>query len=155
MSSYDKTGTLLTCTETKPDDILEINFNDFPDLLLPYAVACLCKGIHFHFTGVSHLRLKESDRISSLQTESAKLGFDVKAGDDWIKWTGETLTPVDSPVIDPHDDHRVAMAFAVAAIKFENIRIEHPEVVEKSFNDFWNQLEKLGLHPQIDSLNNI
>lgn len=127
------------------DDKVEVDFKDCPDLVLPYAVACLCEGVKFRFTNVAHLRLKESDRILSLQNESVKLGFVLNTGDNFIEWTGETKERnLDLP-ISTYNDHRVAMAFAIVALKYGHIKIEHPEVVEKSFIDFWNQIPKIGL----------
>lgn len=126
------------------------NFKDTPDLMLPYAVACLCTDTKFRFDGVAHLRLKESDRLEALKEEAGKLGYQIIIGDNHVEWKGEkTENEVEdskeSPLIDPHDDHRVAMAFAMAALKFGEIRIQHPEVVGKSFLDFWNQIPQLGL----------
>lgn len=143
-SQFTKEGANLTFSGKYPPHI-EINFNDFPDLLLPYAVSCLCLGVKFRFTGAAHLRHKESDRLASLQKEALKLGFKVKAGDDFLEWDGEMATADPDPLISTYDDHRVAMAFAPVALKTGRIRIEHPEVVAKSFVDFWNQAEKVGL----------
>ena len=143
-SVFNKEGVSIERSgETK--DRIEHSFKDYPDLVLPFAVACLCTGVRFHFYDVSHLRLKESDRLESLKMESRKLGFDVRIGEDFVEWNGETVAMEENPVIDPHDDHRVAMSFAMAAFKFGRIDIRHPEVVEKSFIDFWNQLPNVGL----------
>lgn len=144
VSSFDKKGAVLK-DEGVVKDKINVDFKDCPDLMLPFAVACLCNEVPFRFINVSHLRLKESDRIKSLQSEAKKLGFEVEAGDNFIEWKGEKTTKESEPVIDPHDDHRVAMAFAMAALKFGKIRISDPRVVEKSFIDFWNQLPKVCL----------
>lgn len=146
-SSFDKKGATLTKVEERPDKV-EVDFKDCPDLLLPFALACLCSDVPFHFSNVAHLRLKESDRLESLRAESLKLGFDIEIGDNYVEWNCEKVEKEENPVIDPHDDHRVAMAFAMAALKFGEIRISHPEVVEKSFIDFWNQIPKVGLSCQ-------
>ena len=144
VSNFNKDGVTLKLTDKHPEKI-ETNFKDCPDLMLPFAVACLCRGIKFRFTNVAHLRVKESDRIASLEEESKKLGFRVKSGDDFIEWGGETIERDSDAVIDTHDDHRVAMSFAMTALRFGEIKIRHPEVVEKSFIDFWNQIPKVGL----------
>lgn len=145
LSSFDTKGANIHLNDSLASPDININFKDFPDLVLPFAVACLFTGTKFRFNGVEHLRLKESDRIASLQSEARKLGFQVVAGEDFISYTGEKIAPEEKPVIDPHDDHRVAMAFAMAALKTGEIKIQHPEVVEKSFIDFWNQLPQIGL----------
>ena len=143
-SDFNREGAIIEKSGEIKDKV-EFDFKDCPDLMLPFAVACLCEGVHFHFSNVAHLRLKESDRLESLRAESHKLGFEVKIGDNFIEWQGETVEKEDNPIIDPHDDHRVAMAFAMTALRFGVIKIAHPEVVEKSFIDFWNQIPQVGL----------
>ena len=143
-ADYSEQGASLSLCSPFPDKV-EIDFKDCPDLVLPFAVACLCSGIKFKFSNVAHLRLKESDRIDSLQKEAGKLGFVVEADDNNIYWKGKKDIAETDPVIDPHDDHRVAMAFAIAALKTGKIKIENPRVVQKSFIDFWNQIPKIGL----------
>ena len=144
VSKFSSEGASIEKSGENPDKI-KVNFTDCPDLVLPYAIACLCMGIRFRFEGVAHLRLKESDRVASLQEESLKIGFKIEAGDDYLEWDGTTVEKDKDVVIDPHDDHRVAMAYAMVALKTGKIRISHPEVVEKSFIDFWNQIPKIGL----------
>lgn len=143
-STFNEEGAVLNTTEAKPEKV-EADFKDCPDLLLPFAVACLCSDIKFRFHNVAHLRLKESDRLESLREEAKKLGFDIEIGQDYIEWEGKTGSHSSDTVINPHDDHRVAMAFAMAAFKTREIKIRNPRVVEKSFIDFWNQLHGLGL----------
>lgn len=148
-SSFGKQGVSLTDKGPAPETV-EKDFKDCPDLVLPFAVACLCRGIKFKFSGVSHLRIKESNRISSLINEALKLGFVIKEEENLISWTGETAESQNDPVIDTYDDHRVAMSFAMAALKYGKIRINNPQVVEKSFIDFWNQIQKIGLSCKLD-----
>ena len=143
-SSFNDKGCILT-DRGNPEKKVIADFKDCPDLMLPFAVACLCKGINFRFENVAHLRLKESDRLESLREEALKIGFVVKLGDNFIEWDGETIERQESPVIATHDDHRVAMSFAMVALKFGEIKIENPRVVEKSFIDFWNQIRNMGL----------
>lgn len=149
-STFIKDGVRLHSVTTE-EDTLEIDFRNCPDLVLPVAVAALCKDRKFRFTGVAHLRLKESDRIASLQEEARKLGFVVEAGVDYLEWKGDKTEMAQDTVIDPHDDHRVAMAFAMAAFRFGEVRISNPKVVEKSFIDFWNRLSEIGLTCEADN----
>lgn len=143
-STFSANSVTLERTENR-EEVIEVDFKDCPDLVLPYAMACLCQGVKFRFVNVAHLRLKESDRIESLQKEALKLGFVISADENEIKWDGAVKDKETDPLIETYDDHRVAMSFAMAALKFGKIRISHPEVVEKSFIDFWNQIELLGL----------
>lgn len=143
-SDFNKEGAVLTKKGNKEEQV-DLSFKDCPDLVLPYAVACLLNDVKFHFDGVANLRVKESDRISSLQKEAEKLGFVVEAGDDYLEWTGNKCEAEQDPVISTYEDHRVAMAFAMVVLKRGEIRIENPEVVAKSFIDFWNQISKLHI----------
>lgn len=143
-SSFDNKGATLTRSLTLKDHIFA-DFRNCPDLVLPFAVACLYEGVNFRLIGVSNLRLKESDRLQSIHDEALKLGFKIETGDDFLEWKGERIENNPDATIDPHDDHRVAMSFAMVALKTGEIKISNPEVVEKSFIDFWNQLPKLGL----------
>ncbi|MCH5230389.1 MAG: 3-phosphoshikimate 1-carboxyvinyltransferase [Muribaculaceae bacterium] len=144
-STFSKTGATLNLQTADISSLPAVSFRNCPDLVLPFALACLCRGIKFRCEDVAHLRLKESDRIAALLTEARKLGYDIKADEDSIEWQGDTLPAEENPVVETYDDHRVAMAFAVAALKTGEIRIRNPRVVEKSFIDFWNQLAKTGL----------
>ena len=143
-SSFSDDGALLS-KQVAEVSSLEYDFRDCPDLVLPVAVGCLSLDVPFRFSGVANLRLKESDRIDSLQKESRRLGYLVDAGEDFVEWKGRRCNPDKNPVIDPHDDHRVAMAFAMVALKTGSIKISHPAVVEKSFAMFWEELPKLPL----------
>lgn len=74
----------------------------------------------------------------------AKLGFAIKEENgSELSWDGERTTPTMEP-IDTHEDHRMAMAFAPAAIKFPGLRINDPGVVTKSYPSFWDDLRQAG-----------
>lgn len=117
-----------------------------PDLVLSWAVLLCLLERSFRMTGVRTLRLKESDRIQALAQELRHLGYVLTVeGDDAISWYGEKV-PVAQvpPVIDTHGDHRLAMAFAPAAVRFPRLVINDAEVVSKSYPAFWRHLEKAG-----------
>ena len=96
-------------------------------------------------TGVRTLHLKESDRVEALRTELLKLGYVLKIeSEDAISWYGERVAVNKSPVIDPHDDHRLAMAFAPAAVRFPGLMIKNASVVSKSYPNYWRHLEQCG-----------
>lgn len=143
MSSFESKGVWLKRGEASAS--INEDFKDCPDLVLPFAVACLCDDVNFRLINIAHLRDKESDRLESLRVEAEKLGYKIKIDEDFIEWKGEKINPVSDPIIDTHDDHRVAMAFAMVALKRGEIKIRNPRVVEKSFINFWNQLPGIGL----------
>lgn len=135
----------------------EWDFTKTPDLAQTLVVTCAMMGIAFRFTGLQSLRIKETDRIAALQTELAKLGVRVEVeGDSIMQWkgpeaqpTGEIpyLQPLPDTAIDTYEDHRMAMAFAPAALVLGTIDINNPEVVSKSYPGFWEELEKAGVRP--------
>ena len=122
------------------------DFTHCPDIAQTMAVTYCLLGIPFTFTGIRSLRIKETDRVAALINELRKLGFVLHAeGDERLIWDGTRCTADESPVIATYDDHRMAMAFAPAALCYENLTIEHPEVVTKSYPGFWEDLEKLRI----------
>lgn len=145
VSRFEEEGARIMRIEELPD-YLEADLTDNPDLAPAFAVACVLNASRFKFTGVRNLRMKECDRLAAIQTEFEKLGYPIKVEDDSIEWEGyASPSPFDKPVIETYDDHRIAMAFAIAALRMPEMRIKCPEVVNKSFEDFWNQLPELGL----------
>jgi 3-phosphoshikimate 1-carboxyvinyltransferase len=121
-----------------------VDFTNEPDLAQTLVVTCCLLDIPFHFTGLQSLRIKETDRISALQTELKKLGYAVKTGEAAMEWAGERCEPESNPIISTYEDHRMAMACAPACLKTGKIRIKDPGVVSKSYPRFWKDLEKVG-----------
>ena len=117
-----------------------------PDLAMSWAVLLCLLERSFRMTGVRTLRLKESDRIEALREGLQRLGYVLKVeSEDAISWYGErTAITQEPPVIDTHGDHRLAMAFAPAAVRFPGLIINDAHVVSKSYPAFWRHLEKAG-----------
>lgn len=127
-----------------PDD-LELDLTHNPDLVPALILSCAFNTVRFRFTGVRNLRLKESDRLAAMQTELMKFGFPIEVGEDHIEWQGGVWSHNHDFVIETYDDHRIAMAFAISALRKGTVKIANPDVVDKSFANFWEQLPKLGL----------
>jgi len=123
---------------------LNYDFTNEPDLAQTLAVSCCLLDIPFHFNGLQSLRIKETDRISALQTELKKLGYVINTSEVAMEWTGERCDPDSDPVIATYEDHRMAMAFAPVCLKTGKIRIKDPGVVSKSYPGFWEDLQKAG-----------
>ena len=119
---------------------VEVDMGAMPDMVPTLAVvAAFAKGKTV-ITNVGHLKAKESDRLGSVVSELVKLG--IRAGySDTAMWI-EGGYP-QAARIDPHDDHRLAMSFAVAGLKVPGIRIENETCVNKSFPEFWKVFESL------------
>ncbi len=123
----------------------EYDFSDCPDLVQTIAVVCAVKNIKAQLTGLESLKIKETDRVLALQNELSKIGALLKENDG--KWSISTDNEYkyDKVFINTYDDHRMAMAFAPLAM-ISNIKIENPQVVNKSYPGFWDDLRKVNLN---------
>ena len=124
---------------------MDEDFVDIPDLAQTFVVACALLNIPFRFTGLQSLKIKETDRITALRNELKKLGYLIEEENDSVlMWNGERCTPEQTPMIQTYEDHRMAMAFAPAAILYPNLQIVEPEVVSKSYPNYWEDLRQAG-----------
>ena len=88
--------------------------------------------------------IKETDRLTALAVELARLGFkvEVSSDDTCLYWKGERCPVEDSFSIRTYGDHRMAMAFALAKSRFPTLEIQNKEVVSKSFPGFWEEFSR-------------
>ncbi|NLI36325.1 MAG: 3-phosphoshikimate 1-carboxyvinyltransferase [Bacteroidales bacterium] len=149
-TEYTEQGVNLTKVNTVVP-YFEDDFSDIPDLAQTVIVTCTLLGIPFRITGLQTLKIKETDRVLALERELYKLGFVLKdeAEGSAMLWDGERSPLVEGAVIDTYEDHRMAMAFAPAALKFGSICIDHPQVVNKSYVGYWNDLRQAGFQMEM------
>jgi len=121
-----------------PPDYISFDLIDTPDLAQTLAVTCLSLGIKCRLTGLQTLRIKETDRLQALQNEMQKLGAKVIITDNSLEITQPTVNQTNIS-IKTYDDHRMGMSFAILQLKYPEIQIQNPEVVIKSFPDFWEK----------------
>ncbi len=119
---------------------IEVDMNEMPDLVPTLAVTAAFARGQTLIQNIGQLRLKESDRISVLTTELRHMGVRVEEGEDWLKIEGGKGHGAE---IEPHDDHRIAMSFAIAGLVIPGIKIKEPQCVKKSFPDFWEVFGRL------------
>lgn len=127
---------------------IKVDMNDMPDTALTLAVLACCAAGETEITGLQTLNHKETNRLKALQNEISKLGIKASITQDSIKVIGGTPKPAQ---IKTYDDHRIAMAFATLGSVISGMRIEDPEVVKKSFPNFWLELKKLGISVKEDN----
>lgn len=143
---YNEKGIRIVKTKRKPVPFLEYDFTECPDIAQTVAVMCGALGIVGNFTGLKTLRIKETDRIDALKIELAKVGVEIiptgKRGDDGMKISGKAK--LNHPTFATYEDHRMAMAFAPLAL-LGKINIEEPDVVKKSYPEFWKDFKVLGV----------
>ena len=120
-----------------------IDFSQSPDLGPALTVlASLAKG-ESNFINASRLRIKECDRITCMKEELNKLGANIKELPDGMIING--VVRLKGNIVDSHNDHRVAMALAMASLKCDGeIKILNAQCVSKSFPHFWEVFEALG-----------
>jgi 3-phosphoshikimate 1-carboxyvinyltransferase len=124
-------------------DSISINLRDNPDLAQTIVVTCLGLGINCKLEGLHTLKLKETDRLLALKREIEKFEVDcvtISNQSITLKNTSKLKSGVS---INTYDDHRMAMSFAPLSM-INPIIIINPEVVSKSYLNFWNDLESLG-----------
>lgn len=125
----------------------EADLSACPDLAQTLVVACafLCRP--FRFTGLRTLRIKETDRLAALQAELRKFGVEAQVeGDDaiYIKEYPAAFPAWNGQPVATYHDHRMALSFAPAALRCPGFSIADPEVVTKSYPQFWSHLEALN-----------
>jgi 3-phosphoshikimate 1-carboxyvinyltransferase len=142
----------LRLTKSKKEkQLFEWDFLRCPDIAQTLAVTCAAVGKNGIFTGLETLYIKETDRVAALKNELRKVGvtfvklpkaFSKKSPKDYFMVEGKANLE-QTPTFATYEDHRMAMAFAPLAM-LGDIQIEHPEVVEKSYPQFWEDLKILG-----------
>ncbi len=129
---------------------IDADMSSMPDSAQTLAVVALFAGGTTRIRNIGNLKFKESDRINDTADELRKFGADVKVTNDGIEITPGKLK---TATINPHNDHRMAMSFAIAGLRINGIKIENPGCVNKSFPQFFDKLDEIGV--QIKSQKNI
>jgi len=143
-TEYISGGIRITKNRFK-DEHFGFDFSDCPDIAQTIAVVVSALNIPALFNGLHTLRIKETDRIEALKIELNKIGTSVEIlNDTSVKITPQTVDFKASVTIATYDDHRMAMAFSALALKLGSVSIADPEVVKKSYPNFWTDLKSVG-----------
>lgn len=146
----ERMGCLVTVSDTEtvvmrrrdtPLRGIDVDMADISDLVPTMAVVATQATSPTRITGVGFIRAKESDRLGDLAAELNKTGADVVVEDD-----GLLITPTDSlsgARLETHHDHRLAMAFGLLGLVVSDVEVADPEVVSKSWPDFWDALDAM------------
>ena len=119
---------------------VDVDMNDLPDAVLALAVVALFAEGSTRIRNIPNLRIKETDRLAALERELGKLGARVRTGADWLEIEPG---PLHGAAIDTYDDHRMAMAFALAGLRVPGVVIRQPGCVSKTWPDYFEALERL------------
>jgi 3-phosphoshikimate 1-carboxyvinyltransferase len=131
-------------------EAFQFNATDCPDLFPPLvALAAHCNGIS-RIRGLKRLKHKESDRGLTLKEEFDKLSTRIDLQDDEMLVHGNGGVFVKNEKLNSHEDHRIAMACAVACLQGDfPVIIRNPEAVKKSYPDFFVDLKKLNAKVEV------
>ncbi len=141
-------GSTLILTKKNFNSHLQYDFIDCPDLAQTVVPVCAAKGITGEFRGLESLPIKETDRIAALQKEIAKIGASLTEPTKGIWKLEPGKIGSQELTIQTYHDHRMAMGFAPWAT-LTNLGIESPDVVNKSYPGFWEDVKSVGVRCDI------
>ena len=141
-------GIRLTKLNKKIDGFY-FDFTDFPDIAQAVIATCAGIGIRGRFEGVQSLQIKETDRLRAMKNEIEKLGIKVAFSGESDLITALEIKPTKPAfpaglTFETYGDHRTAMTLAPLAMKTSSLKIRNPDVVVKSYPDFWEHMKSLG-----------
>lgn len=119
-----------------------INLNHMPDSAMTVAILAAATNGESELTHLGNLRIKETDRLAALSHELQKIGISAKETVKGLKIIGQPQKIKPAP-INTYRDHRMAMCFAVLGTRFPGISILDPDCVNKTYPDFWRDLNKI------------
>ncbi len=129
-----------------------IDGSQMQDAIPTLAILAAFNNSPVKFTGIANLRVKECDRIAALSKglNAISLGLAKEIADDLIINGNPSLkSPKSAVLIDTYNDHRIAMSFALAGLRLNNILIDNPACVSKTFASFWDILAEIGVKLEI------
>ncbi len=127
---------------------IEVDMSDIPDVVPTLAIVAAFAQGTTKIVNIQHLREKECDRISAVVSQLRKIGVESSEGKDWLTVTGvgqNDIKKLHTAVIETFNDHRIAMAFAIAGLMVDGVKIENEGCVAKSFPNYWEKFESLGM----------
>ena len=136
-----KRDTRQVTVQGAPLKALDLDMSAMPDMVPTLAAVALFAKGKTVIRNVAHLRIKESDRINAVVQEWRKLGAQNEELPDGLLIQG--AIPLHGAVVDPHNDHRLAMSLAVIGLRVPGMMIRDETCVTKSFPNFWELWEKL------------
>jgi len=119
---------------------VDVDMNAMPDAVLALAVVALFAESPTRIRNVANLRIKETDRLAALERELGRLGARARASADGLEIEPG---PLRGAAIETYDDHRMAMAFALAGLRVPRVVIREPGCVAKTWPDYFEALERL------------
>lgn len=126
----------------QPLKAFQFDATDCPDLFPPLVCLAACAEGTSVIAGVGRLQYKESNRALTLKEEMGKMGIEIELQDDYMVIRGKE--PIKGATVDSCNDHRIAMAAAIMALKASGtVCITNAEAVNKSYPSFFEHLNQL------------
>jgi 3-phosphoshikimate 1-carboxyvinyltransferase len=139
-TEFSGNGALLKKVPVK-EKFLELNLTATPDIAPGMIVTAAALGFDGYFTGLSTLKIKESDRLDALVKELGKANIKCSLYQDELSFEPQQMK-ISKP-FETYNDHRLAMAFAPLVMLGNKVMIDNPGVVVKSYPGFWNEFHKV------------
>jgi len=144
-TSYENNSIHISKNHNPISTCIDLNLNNTPDIAQTIICTCAGLGIEAKISGLETLVIKETNRLEALKVELKKFKVEIEIIDNHsihLK-AGQSITNPESS-IETYNDHRMAMAFAPLSMVTDSIEINHPEVVSKSYPNYWNDLKSVG-----------
>lgn len=143
-TEWVKGGVVLTKNssfELNTEKDYQFNLEETPDLAQTLICTCAGLGLNAKFTGLSTLKIKETDRLKALKIELVKFGIELNlVNNSEAILKGSQVMRFSNQSIETYQDHRMAMSFAPLALVVNRVNILNPEVVKKSYPKYWDDL---------------
>ncbi|MDA3866245.1 MAG: 3-phosphoshikimate 1-carboxyvinyltransferase [Salinivirgaceae bacterium] len=124
---------------------LTVDLSQTPDLFPSVFLTCVGLQRPLTISGISNLRIKESNRIDACAAIATSMGAETTINEDTICIENYPNPLPKKLIVDVRNDHRIAMAAAILSIVIPEVIINNPDVVEKSYPEFWEEMAKAGI----------
>lgn len=132
--------------DSKPKYPDTVNLSAYPDLAVPFIIACACQYPSIRISGVHHLIAKESNRIKALQDGLAQCHIQMKYEQEIVSFKQDSLPLPGTQIhIASHQDHRIVMGFQLLTLKGYCVTFDNITCVEKSYPNFWNEWKAMRI----------
>lgn len=143
-TTFNQEGAIIEYCADLEKQPQEIDFTTCPDLFLPVLIADVCTSSQLSYKGLQTLNLKESQRLDKSIEQLQQFGIKSIENNEVLTIDKTQICFDNTPKqIKTYQDHRMAMAFSLLAIKNKAINIENPQCVSKSFPNFWQEIKKI------------
>ena len=136
-AEVERTGSGVRITN-RPLKGIDVDMNTMSDVAPTLAVVATRADSPTTIRNIGNMRIKECDRIETLKTAFTALGLHMETGNDWLRV--HPGTPNKEALLNPEEDHRMAMVFALLGLAYGGVSIQDPECVAKTYPSFYEEI---------------